>query len=181
MKEVEVKARIKSKQAIMDKLQALGCKFGDVLTQSDVIFVPQDVVSLPADQGVPVLRIRDQNGKHIFTMKIRLTNGLDKQESETEISNPAGLREIILAMGFKEMVRFQKTRQKTRYQNWEVCVDEIEGLGYFMECEQLTKDGDSADIQAQMVEFLKTLGVVKSDLEKFGYDVILWQHQQKSS
>lgn len=178
MKEVEVKARIKNKQEMIAKLEALGCKFSEAVIQKDTVFAPQNVMTLPADKGVPILRIREQNGKYILTLKIRLTNGLDKHESETEILNPVGMREIILSTGFKEMVSFQKTRQKTKYKDWEVCVDEIEGLGYFMETEELSEDGDSAAMQANMFEFLQTLGVQKADLEDFGYDVILWRNKK---
>lgn len=178
MKEVEVKARIKDKTEMIKKLEALGCKFSELIVQKDTVFVPLHVMSVPTDVGVPVLRIREQNGKYTLTMKIRLTNGLDKQESETDIEDPVAMKEIILSCGFKQTVSFQKTRQKTKYKDWEVCVDEIEGLGYYMETEELSEDGDSATMQANMFAFLQTLGVQQSDLEEFGYDVILWRHQQ---
>jgi adenylate cyclase class 2 len=179
MKEVEVKARIKDKAEMIAKLEALGCKFSEPIIQKDTIFVPLHVMKVPTDVGVPVLRIREQNGKYTLTMKIRLTNGLDKQESETDIMDPVAMKEIILSSGFKQTVSFQKTRQKTKYKNWEVCVDEIEGLGYYMETEELSEDCDSAAMQANMFAFMQTLGVEKTDLEDFGYDVIIWRQQQK--
>ena len=180
MKEVEVKAKLKDKAGLILGLEKLGIKLNDVITQTDTIFAPQSIGSLPADQGVPILRIRKQNEKFILTQKIRLTNGLDKSESETEISNPEAAREIILTAGYKEMESFTKKRQKGKYKNWEICVDEIEGLGNFVEVEELSENGDSAQIQAELFKFLHTLGVQEEDREHFGYDVLIWQNKHKS-
>lgn len=178
MKEVEVKVKIPDSQAIIQKLEALGCKFSEPITQTDIIFVPEAITALPTGSGVPVLRIREQNGKYILTMKASLTNGLDKRESETEIQDPKSMEEIILSVGFKKMVSFSKVRRKTKYQNWEICVDEVPGLGSYMESEELTEDGDSTAIQDKMFEFLQTLGAKAEDRQSYGYDVIMWNNQQ---
>lgn len=175
MKEVEVKAKVRNKGDLLGKIEAMGIKLGPEIIQQDTIFVPVAVISLPCDVGVPVLRIRSQGGKNILTQKIRLTNGLDKQESETEIGNPGGMKEIVLSNGFKEMESFTKHRRKAKYQNWEICVDTVEGLGDFIEVEELSEDGDSEKIQAELFSFLQKLDVTEADCEHFGYDVLIWQ------
>jgi adenylate cyclase class 2 len=180
MKEIEVKARVRNPAELTANIEKLGIQLGDVITQSDTIFVPHEIMALPTEKGVPVLRIRQQGEKIILTMKIRLTNGLDKQESETEITNPVGMKEIILATGFKEIESFTKKRRKGKYNNWEICVDEVEGLGNFVEVEQLSEDGDSEQIQKELFNFLQGLGITEADREHFGYDVLIWQarHQK---
>ncbi len=177
MKEVEVKARSKNNSEVIQKLEALGCKLSDPIIQSDEIFVPTNITKLPTEVGVPVLRIREQGSKKILTLKIRLSNGLDKQESETEISDPIAMREIILNTGFHSIAKFTKTRRKTKYNNWEICVDTIEGLGDFVEAEEMTEDGNSDEIQKNLFKFLITLGIKQEDREHFGYDVLIWQKQ----
>ena len=77
------------------------------------------------------------------------------------------------------MVSFSKTRCKGKYNDWEVCIDEVPGLGDFIEVEKLTEDGDSEAIQKSLFEFLQTLGVTEADREHFGYDVIMWKEQNK--
>lgn len=180
MKEVEVKAKSKNNQEVIQKLEVLGCKLSEPIVQSDEIFVPINVNKLPTDIGVPVLRIRQQDTKKILTLKIRLSNGLDKQESETEIADPSTMREIILNTGFHSMAKFSKTRRKTKYHNWEVCVDTVEGLGDFVEAEEMTEDGNSEEIQSKLFEFLKSLGIKEEDREHFGYDVLIWQKQNSA-
>jgi len=181
MKEIEVKAKLRNRNEVIKKLAELDCRLSDPFFQSDQIFVPKHINSLPADTGVPVLRIREAKGKFILTMKIRLTNGLDKQESETEITNPVAMKEIILAAGYKPMVAFKKERRKGKYNDWEVCVDEVEGLGSFIEVEQMSEDGNSEEIQTELFKFLQSLGVTESDREHFGYDVILYLKQKNGS
>jgi len=174
MKEIEVKAKITNKESIIAKFEELGCKFGDSAFQQDEIFVPQNVNTLPTEVGTPVLRIRESKGKFIFTLKIRLGDELDKSESETGVVDPVAMREIILALGFKSIATVKKTRVKSRYQNWEICVDEVEGLGTFVELEELSEAGDSEQIQKNLFEFLKTLGVKDEDRVYQGYDVLLY-------
>jgi adenylate cyclase class 2 len=179
MKEIEVKAKVRNQAELISNIEKLGIILGDTIIQNDTIFVPLNIMALPTDKGVPVLRIREQGEKKILTLKIRLTNGLDKQESETEITNPAGMKEIILSTGFKEMESFTKKRRKGKYNNWEICVDEVEGLGNFVEVEQLSEDGDSEAIQKELFSFLQSLGITEADREQFGYDVLIWQARQK--
>jgi adenylate cyclase class IV len=53
MYEVEVKARLKDRDAVIKKLQDLGCKFGEELHQVDHVFIPEGVVFPPkASSGV---------------------------------------------------------------------------------------------------------------------------------
>lgn len=177
MKEVEVKAKVRDKSNLLTRIEAMGIKLGPEIIQTDTIFVPVAVMSLPCNVGVPVLRIRSQGNKNILTQKIRLTNGLDKQESETEISNPKAAKNIILSTGFKEMESFTKHRRKAKYQNWEICVDEVEGLGDFIEVEEMSEDGNSKKIQSELFGFLKNLGITEADREHYGYDVLIWQSQ----
>jgi predicted adenylyl cyclase CyaB len=179
MKEVEVKAKLRNKEAALKKLEELGCLLGEPIVQSDSIFVPLDIHELPAAIGVPILRIRENNGKYLMTLKIRLSNGLDKQESETEILDPKGAEGIITSVGFKPFISFTKKRRKGKYGTWEVCVDEVPGLGDMIEVEQLTEDGNSEEIQKELFAFLQTLGVTEEDREEFGYDVLMWQQQQQ--
>ncbi len=179
MKEIEVKAKIKNKALVLGNLKKLGCKMSQQIFQKDDIFVPQDVREVPTEIGVPVLRIRKNGTKNVLTLKMRLSNGLDKLEKETEISDPKAMEGIILALGFKKISTVFKARIKSKYKNWEVCIDEVEGLGPFIEVEELSEDGDSEKIQKNLFAFLKGLGVRDQDREHHGYDVLLYFKSKK--
>ena len=71
--EVEVKAKIVDLEAVTQKLQALGCVLGEPVHQKDQVYIPKGL-TVPVESGVNVLRIREQDGKFIFTLKIAVKN-----------------------------------------------------------------------------------------------------------
>jgi adenylate cyclase class 2 len=76
-------------------------------------------------------------------------------------------------MGYKEAVRINKTRVITHYNGCEICIDEVEGLGSFIEMEKLAKEGDSEKIQEELFEFFKRLGITNEDRVFWGYDTLM--------
>lgn len=173
MKEVEVKAKLQNKNEIMTKLSELGCSFEPAVTQNDVVFV-QDISSLEAfKKNDFFLRIRvKNNSKAIFTIKKRGVNDLDSLEHESGIDNKEEIEKALLMLGYKEAVRINKTRVITHYKGDEICIDEVEGLGSFIEMERLTEEGDSEKIQIELFEFFLSLGIKLEDRVTSGYDTL---------
>lgn len=170
MQEIEVKARISDKESLIQELKNHGCHFSDPIHQIDTVYVPKGV-SIPVPNGTNVLRIREQDGKYILTLKQPITNQLDCIEKETEVTNAPQMHEIIELLGFEKVSRVEKTRQKSNYRDYEICIDEVTDLGTFIEVETFGSDGE--EIQTKLFEFLKTLGVKKDDQVFDGYDILL--------
>ena len=55
MYEVEVKAHLKDRKAVMEKLKGLGCRFGKELHQVDHIFIPDGIPFRILPRMVPML------------------------------------------------------------------------------------------------------------------------------
>ena len=163
----------------MKKLTELGCVFDEPITQKDVVFA-RNVASLKDFRTNDVfLRIREKNGpKYLFTIKKRMSNDLDAIEYETAISSKEEMEQAILLMGYKEAIRVNKVRVITNYQGNEICIDDVEGLGAFIEMEKLTEKGDSEKIQTELFEFFKTLGIKPEDRVLSGYDILMWQKKE---
>jgi adenylate cyclase class 2 len=180
MKEVEVKAILRDRDSIEAKLKALGCTFEEVVKQEDVVYA-LNVGSLEAFNTNDVfLRIRVKDGtKVLFTLKKRGINDLDAIEHETEIASKDEMREAILLMGYQEAVRISKSRVTTRYNDCEICLDIVEGLGSFIEVEKLVTEGDSEQIQKDLYAFLFSIGIEESDKVHHGYDVLTLQKTGK--
>ncbi len=176
MKEIEVKAKTDDLDRLANALSQLGCQFSKPIVQNDRIFIPKGT-SVPALPGVSVLRIRQQDGKFLFTLKQAVSNQLDCVEKELGIDDPEVLVEIFLLLGFEESSQVKKVRQKCQYQGMEICLDKVEGLGSFIEVEKIS-DENAKDVQEELFRFLQTLGIQKEDQVFFGYDVLL-SHQEK--
>lgn len=174
-KEIEVKARVRDPQQVMTKLKELGITFSDPTTQSDVTFVDSDYGAYQDfHPGKNILRIRKQGGQCLFTVKQPQKNELDNIEHETEILNPVEFREALLLMGYREAVKIHKTRRKAKFQDLEICLDEVSGLGTYIEVEKITEIESADQVQAELFSFLEKLGVSASDQETHGYDTLVY-------
>ena len=177
MREIEIKAKLKDKDKVMEKLKALGCSFESPITQSDTVYA-EDVDTLENFRsGTVFLRLRvKNNSKVLFTLKTRGVNDLDSPvEIELEVSSKEEMEKAIIIMGYKEAITVNKTRVITHYNNCEICIDDVENLGMFIEMEKLTEEGNSQEIQEEMFKFFESLGITHDDRVMSGYDILMWQ------
>src|SRR3990167_9271564 len=87
MYEVEVKAWLRNREEVKKKLESLGCKFSEELHQIDKIFAPKGTPLPRTPLGTTVLRVRKQNDKYFFTLKIPQSSHQDCVEREIEIKD----------------------------------------------------------------------------------------------
>ncbi len=177
-KEIEVKAKVCDKAKLEEALNGLGCVLSDPIRQEDTIYFDfsSGFTYDHPGPGLQVLRIRQQNnGKIIFTVKETLSNDLDCIEHETDISDSEEMKEILLMLGYTLAVEVKKNRRKANYGEYEICLDEVDGLGSFVEVEQITDEENSETIQDALFEFLVKLGVAKEDRVTDGYDTMMYR------
>jgi len=179
MYEVEVKARLKDRNAVMKKLQDLGCKFGGELHQVDRIFAPIGTPYPDVPMGATVLRVRKQNDKYFFTLKIPQSSHQDCIEREMEITDGEMMVEIFELMKWDKLPTVDKKRIKTNFQDMEIVLDHVENLGEFIEVEKIVTHEDHEDrkkVQRELIDFLETLGVPREDGVIDGkYDIMLYE------
>lgn len=177
MKEVEVKARIRDRATFLAALEGAGITLGPPTRQEDRIYAEPDVVVFPAvHAGKNFLRIRIQGERIIFTLKSPVTGHQDKIEYEVDVTDADEMDRLIRQLHFYEYVRVGKTRQIAHAGGYELCLDEIDGVGTFVEVEKLVaEDADSLAIQEELFQFLETLGINRADRELMPYDLLVWQ------
>lgn len=179
-KEIEVKAKITDTTALLAKLSALGVALSEPLKQEDAIYTNfPDEEFADFKPGVNFLRIRKSNGKVLFTLKQSLVNELEGIEKELEVSSEKEMEDILSLLGYHKAVQVIKTRRKANYKDYEICLDEVETLGSFIEVEKLT-DEDSEKVQNEMFDLLIILGIEKADRVMNGYDTMVYLKQKSS-
>lgn len=179
MYEVEVKARLINRKEVFEKLQSMGCVWSEELHQIDDVFDPDPKI-LPVPAGVViVVRIREENGKYIFTYKKDQSSNMDCIEHEVEILNKEEMEKIIKLLGFKYYVQVDKKRIKTKYKDIEIVLDDVKGLGEFIEAEKMTSEDDPEirkKIPEELLAFLEIIGVPRTDQVIGGrYDTMLFE------
>ena len=180
MYEVEVKARLRNREEVIKKLESLGCEFGEVLHQIDHVYFPEGL-TFPPPIGTPILRVRKQDEKHIFTLKISQSGRQDSIERELEIENGDMMMEIIKLLKYQEAPTVEKKRIQTKLRDMIIDIDTVKDLGEFMEVEKIVTNDNPEDrkkIQMELSDFIETLGVPKEDLlANNKYDIMLFVKQ----
>jgi len=160
MREVEIKIALKSFDVIALALNERGVSLGSPMTQDDIWFAkPETIKSFAKFQSQAIaLRIRQENGQATLTLKQPQTNSTDNIELESGIDDAKIVQAMLEKIDFKEVVRVHKTRREARVDGIKVCLDEVEGLGKFVEAEQLTDErSNPAIIQQQLAALLCSL------------------------
>lgn len=173
MREIEIKATVTDKASLLDAIKNAGIVLSAPIKQHDVVYGQTDTADNAP--GSIWLRIRTENDtKTIFTFKQQHTGGLDSIEHETEISDADELAAIINKLGFSLYSDLTKTRQKAHYNDIEICVDDVENLGIFIEAEKLTgEDTDGSIVVEALWEEFEKIGISRSNEVFDGYDVLM--------
>ena len=183
MKEVEVKIRIDDPNEIMGKLQKNGFKkSGDTLKQDDDIFLKKGTDLTMAVPGTNVLRIRTINdSQYKFTVKQRTERMSASIEYESLVENKEKINNAIRLLGYYNVVSLSKMRQKYKKDNITVCIDNVDGLGNFMEVEKMVSiDTDSKKLQDELMQFaVDNFGITESDKVNSTYDIMMYEKLSK--
>jgi adenylate cyclase class 2 len=180
MREIEVKAKVKDKEILLQALQNAGCELGDPIVQEDTVYV-RNVGNLETFLANDYfLRIREcDDGSVYFTFKKPKSNrlpkvdSLDKVEYEMKIDNKEACVGILGELGFSKQVYTKKSRRKAKWNSHEICVDEAENLGTFIEIEKMAgEDENIEDVEKELLKILVFLGVDLDDRIMQGYDIL---------
>jgi adenylate cyclase class 2 len=174
MQEIEVKAHVKNPDLLKACLSERGVTLGAPLFQQDTVYTEGDWESVKDKRDRNILRVRKQNDKTLLTLKRNGAVSLHSLEYETTIGSAEEMHEILLLMKYQPIVKVTKHRHKGEFNEWEICLDEVEGLGRFIEVESLLAESDDPEaVQEEMYAFLESLGVAREDRETRGYDTMV--------
>ena len=179
--EIETKARVRDREELIHNLSALGCELSAPTRQDDTVYVrkPGDLATFLQNDVFLRIRIQD-DGTTVLTAKRPVRKAGDvlvKYEHEVLVSSADEARAMLVLMGFSEAVRVVKVRRKGYVSGYEACLDDIEGLGTFIELEQMGAQEDAERIQAEMRAFLSSLGIAPEDAVTKGYDVLMLESE----
>lgn len=159
MIEVEVKAKINSFEEIEERLERLGAEKSKKEFQEDIYFASPIVDFAQTDEA---LRIRTTNSNTFITYKGPKLNDKAKTRKEVEmtIENSEKAKDIFQEIGFRQVRTVRKNRQYYRYENFEISLDDVEGLSPYMEIEiELEETQDYNEAQGRIFELFEKLGI----------------------
>lgn len=163
---IEIKARVHDALALGARVTAIADSPGVTLRQRDTFFVCAD--------GRLKLREFGDGGSELIWYRRDDTSGSKKSEYRvTPVPDPSCLREILArAVGTTGVV--VKTRRLFLVGQTRVHLDEVAGLGTFVELEVVLRDGQAeAEGHAIAAELIGRLGIEARDLVEGAYADLL--------
>lgn len=152
MYEVELKFPLADPQPVVERLTAWGAVPREAVDQCDVYFRHPQRDFAATDEA---LRIRSVGGKNCVTYKGPVVDSQTKTRREIEVGLTDGpesgrqFSEILVHLGFQPVRSVNKRRSAWRLawqdRDFEIALDDVTGLGTFIEIETLAGEAERAD------------------------------------
>lgn len=159
---IEIKARIASVQALVPRAAAIADQGPMPIVQDDTFFA--------CDRGRMKLRAFSPDaGELIFYRRADQQGPKESFYVRSPTASPDTLREA-LSLAYGEAGRVQKHRTLFIAGRTRIHLDEVQGLGHFLELEVVLEDGESADEGiAEAHALMARLGVERAQLIEGAY------------
>jgi adenylate cyclase class 2 len=153
--------------------------------QKDTYFSPPHKNFLQGPSVSDWLRIGERgdrvilNFKHWYYAKVPSQGGTHCDEFEVEVKDAPALYNIFQALQFKQLCIVQKERSTFLYKKtFEIALDQVNGLGYFIEIETKKAFPTVQKAREQLFRFAQTLGIDIERIETKGYPWLLLQKKK---
>lgn len=175
--EVELKFPLLNHEALAGKLDVVAKREKQGELQKDSYYTPEHRDFIAEKPVREWLRVRESENNCSLTYKNwhkeKNRNTVSCDEFETRVSDAEALKKILESLDFKRVVFVEKKRSTWKYKEAEIAVDDVAGLGFFIELEAT---GEFADIQAaekRLHEILLEIGAETGEQDFEGYAYLL--------
>lgn len=172
MREIELKFKVDSFDSIIDKLIGNGSSISEELNQSDTIYV-SDLSDTESKEGSLWLRVRKVNDTIEMNLKKQSKEKMESEEIEFEVSDYELANKFLLTLGYKPWVQVNKKRKYSKYKDVNICMDEVERLGCFIELELLIDESNDVDYESELLSVANTLGIDTENRINSHYDTMI--------
>ncbi|MEK7193054.1 MAG: class IV adenylate cyclase [Patescibacteria group bacterium] len=184
MREIEIKLRADNFDEIEAKLKEKGCVLSEPISQRDVSYSLKNSADEfeSAKEGDVIIRIRYLKNSAELNLKQQRSNEMDNLEYETEVADPKATHMILSTLGWFPVVEANKMRRKGKLGEYEICLDQVEKLGTFVELEKLTSgDANPDEVREELFKELESLDLPRENEETRGYDTQIYHLGLKNS
>ena len=105
-----------------------------------------------------------------------------KEEYEFEIKNKEHFLALMTDLGFKKWIgktKISSTYQHKKHKKLNIELNEVKGLGYFIEIEYLAKHDEMIKAKDIIIKTMKELYIEKDKINNTGYTKMLWKKRHK--
>lgn len=172
--EIELKVKVKDVKALKTRLAKLRAEFKERITNIDHYFSVKHRDFMKTKECLRI-RVVPENEIAILTYKPETTDEMKKSgfiwKKELEIAFNANdseaLKAILECLDCQNLVTVYKTRENFEVDGLKITIDEVKGIGSFMEIEKISENISAA--KEEVWSMLERLGFGKKDLELANY------------
>lgn len=175
MLEIEIKAIITDKTALKAAMCAQGFIWRQTLLETDIYYCGVNRDFALTDEALRLRTTENQDDNEIKTVLTYKGPKLDtvsktRKELEVGILDGPCMQELLHALGHQAALTVRKRREYYTREGITACVDEVEGLGSYVELETLsdTPGGQEAAVEGLFVQ-LKQLGIPRESCTRKSY------------
>lgn len=177
MKEIELKAQYDSlkRLELEQYLKEQGFQEIRSFTQQDEYFNHPERDFQKTDEALRIRREQHDDAVHCcLTYKGPNASGIgqSRRELETRVEDEHKMRQILLALGFRSAAEVKKRRKEYKKEDLTVCLDELDGLGNYIELEIVLPE-DRLNVKSatenRLREFLSELSFIQPVIEPLTY------------
>jgi len=170
--EVELRFPLLNPEQLIQRLNKIAKPQKQKVFQKDIYFVPVHRNFLDREYVNEWLRIRETKNRTTLNYKNWYPDKICCDEFETEIEDIIALKKIFESLNFKEIVVVEKLRSAWIYKEVEIVIDEIKGLGFFVELESKS-NLEFEEAKKLLYDVLKELEAETGLQELGGYAFLL--------
>lgn len=161
MYEVEVKVPA-AHEPVRDRLESLGAEHLGQVRQVDRYVDHPERSFAETDEAVRVRTIEtDGEERSVLTYKGPRLDAAAKtrEELETAVGDPETMQAVLDRLGFSHAATVEKERFRYRLDGTTVVLDDVAGLGEYVEVETVATRGDVESSSEHVSDVLETLGL----------------------
>jgi adenylate cyclase class 2 len=174
MLEVEIKLRVDNRDELIRRLISSGFTQKEIVCETDTYYTSEFHDMLKRDEALRIRTIEDLNTGERLSVITYKGAKLDKismtrREYETSIGDAEIGKRILEGIGFTAVPEVEKIRTEFVLNDMTACVDQVTGLGDFLEIEILTEDGMQENALERIREVLEQLGLSMENTTRRSY------------
>jgi adenylate cyclase class 2 len=181
MKEIEIKVRYdrSEREKIVSHCAEQGFLDCGTQRETDRYFTPAHKNILAQDEALRLRHLEPAGDGDAWRVTYKGRNESEALHSRKEIETSAGdgaaLLEILERLDFQTVATVEKNRHSFSKDGVTICIDEVTGLGDFLEIEILAEEGEAAQARAEesVMDVLTAIGLSDYIIEKKNYLVLI--------
>lgn len=178
-KEIEIKFKIRDRQAFKRFLSNNNIVLSKPFTQHDIIFMRTGKEFCDLLSGEVILRIRQEAHKITTTAK-RYIKGIQvREEIECKIDSVDKFTQYLRLLGFAPLVEVSKTRQQGNINNLTLTYDVVDELGDFVEIEAVSETDSSERVLKDILDTAKYFDFDESNIVNTPYDEMIYSKRKE--